>query len=85
MLTASAALATETAGQQRFARDVAQLGQRTCFGSSPKKAQCEAAFPQGQCDRYSPNQVLSLPRLGGEIRTLARLVKSYQVVAPLAG
>jgi hypothetical protein len=41
------------------ARDVAQLGQRTCFGSSPKKVQCEAAFPQDRRDRSSPNQVVS--------------------------
>src|SRR5829696_2029599 len=66
-------------------RDVAQLGQRTCFGSSPKKAQCEAAFPQDRRDRHSPNQVLSSPRLGVETRTLARLLKSYRVVAALAG
>jgi hypothetical protein len=30
--------ATEAAGQQRFPRDVAQLGQRTCFGIIPKLA-----------------------------------------------
>jgi hypothetical protein len=29
-----------------MSRHVAQLGQRTCFGSSPKNARCQAAFPQ---------------------------------------
>jgi hypothetical protein len=41
-------------------RPIAQLNQRTCFGSSPKNAQCEGAFPQDRRDRSPPNQVVSL-------------------------
>jgi hypothetical protein len=40
-------------------RDVAQLGQRTCFGSSPNKALCEAVNPQDRRVRSSSNQVVS--------------------------
>jgi hypothetical protein len=36
-----------------------QLGQRICFGSSPKKARCRAAFPQDRRHRSPPNQVVS--------------------------
>ena len=42
-----------------MSRHVAELGQRTCFGSSPENARCEAAFPQDRRDRSSPNQVVS--------------------------
>jgi len=44
-------------------RHVAQLDQRTCFGSSPKNARCEAAFPQDGPDRPSRNQVVSASRI----------------------
>jgi hypothetical protein len=42
-----------------ISRHVAQLGERTCFGSSPKKARCEAPFPQDRHERSPPNQVVS--------------------------
>src|SRR4029453_18598803 len=50
MLDASGPFTAETAVQQRFARDVAQLVSAP-VGSSPKNARCEAAFPQDGRDR----------------------------------
>jgi hypothetical protein len=42
-----------------MSRHVAERGQRTCFGSSPKNARCKAVLPQDRCDRCPPNQVVS--------------------------
>jgi hypothetical protein len=44
-------------------RHVAQLGQRTCFGSSLNKAQCQAVKSQDRRDRSPPSQVVSLALL----------------------
>jgi hypothetical protein len=55
--------ASETAGQQRFSRDVAQLGQRTCFGSISELALCYPASSQFTHDRKWPNKVRSCERL----------------------
>ena len=42
-----------------MSRRVAQLGERICFGSSAKKARCEAPFPKDRRDRSTSNQVVS--------------------------
>jgi hypothetical protein len=53
----------ETAVQSRFLRDVAQLGQRTCFGIIPELALCYPASSQLASDHKWPNKVRSYTRL----------------------
>jgi len=49
----------ESAGQQGLSRDVAQLGQRTCFGISPQLALCYPASLQLTRDRKWSSKVRS--------------------------
>src|SRR5215211_7305920 len=59
MLGALCRLATEPAARRRFVRDVAQLGQRTCFGIISELALCYPASLQLVHDRKWSNKVRS--------------------------
>ena len=54
---ASVRAAMSWSGTDHHAKDT------ICFGSSPKKARCEAAFLQDGPDRPLPNQVVSTSRI----------------------
>jgi hypothetical protein len=51
MLDASRPLSNKNRGSAAVSRDVAQLGQRTCFGIISELALCYPASSQLACDR----------------------------------
>src|ERR687889_1649640 len=99
MLTASAPPSNRTAGQRRYARDVAQLGQRTCFGSRGSPVQIRPSRPSRLSQPRAPTRTFRrgcrtaawaptpCPGTGcrGEVQELLEVAFGFGLVADQVG